>query len=67
MRDEWQNITDFENSTNPQSAADTTRHLIGVLSDLDGGLGGKHAPQPSSSSKDIDVVGSFSHQNKSCL
>lgn len=65
MRDEWQNITDFENSTNPQSAADTTRHLIGVLSDLDGGLGGKSTPRSSSSSKDIDVVGKLLHPNKS--
>ncbi|XP_053405726.1 peroxisomal multifunctional enzyme type 2-like isoform X2 [Mercenaria mercenaria] len=50
VRDEWQQITDFDNATYPQSAADTTRHLIGILSDLDGGLGGKKSTKSTSSS-----------------
>ena len=58
VRDEWKNITDFEDSTNPQSAADSTRHLIGILNDLDGGVGGKPSSRSSSSSSGdgINVV-----------
>ncbi|XP_060596091.1 peroxisomal multifunctional enzyme type 2-like isoform X2 [Ruditapes philippinarum] len=50
VRDAWKDITDFDNATYPQSTTESTRHLIGILGDLDGGLGGKSSSRSSSSS-----------------
>ena len=59
VRDQWEKITDFSDSMYPASIGESTRHLIGVLSDLDGGIGGKKGSGSSSSggTNGIDVVG----------
>ncbi|WAQ99916.1 DHB4-like protein [Mya arenaria] len=57
VRDQWEKITDFSDSTNPTTSMETTKHLISVLGELDG-FGQNSQPQrpPSSSGNGgIDV------------
>ncbi|KAL4227624.1 hypothetical protein ACF0H5_013065 [Mactra antiquata] len=53
VRDSWETISDFTDSTNPTTSRESTAHLIGVLSQLDESE--KPAPTPTSSSRGINV------------
>lgn len=60
VREQWEKITDFSESTNPATATDSTRSLIGVLSTLDGGIGDKKKssgpPSSAAGSSGVNVV-----------